>query len=131
MGSRGPNIHRFLEKIRAGPTVRIHSGERPLPTHRCKATTVAGTRCRHAAVKKGYCVLHWNGPLIREVGGYLEIRRARPHCGAKTRSGEPCQAKRLPGRDRCKWHGGKSTGPRTPGGKAKVTANLPNRSSKG
>lgn len=48
-------------------------------------------------------------------------------CGGKRRSdGKPCQALCDPGRRRCKWHGGYSTGPRTAKGKAKVTANLPN-----
>ena len=28
------------------------------------------------------------------------------HCGAKTRSGEPCTQGRVPGRTRCKFHGG-------------------------
>ena len=34
-------------------------------------------------------------------------------CGALTRRGAPCQCAPEPGRDRCKLHGGKSTGPRT------------------
>ncbi|WP_369016170.1 HGGxSTG domain-containing protein [Armatimonas sp.] len=34
-------------------------------------------------------------------------------CGAKTRKGSPCQCKPEPGQDRCKLHGGKSTGPKT------------------
>lgn len=33
------------------------------------------------------------------------------HCGAKTRSGEPCKRHAVPGSARCKLHGGKSTGP--------------------
>ncbi|MCR9061933.1 MAG: helix-turn-helix domain-containing protein [Rhodobacteraceae bacterium] len=41
-------------------------------------------------------------------------------CGAKTRRGTPCRAKSEPGRRRCRFHGGKSTGPRTPEGKARV-----------
>lgn len=52
-------------------------------------------------------------------------------CGAKTRRGTPCQCKAL-GNGRCKLHGGKSTGPRTPEGKRKAAANLPdaNRSAR-
>ncbi len=46
-------------------------------------------------------------------------------CGAKTRTGTPCQARRLPSRKRCKWHGGASTGPRTERGKRVVALNLP------
>ncbi len=47
---------------------------------------------------------------------------ARVRCGAKTRKGHPCKAKSLPGKRRCKFHGGMSTGPRTPEGKAAVGA---------
>lgn len=46
-------------------------------------------------------------------------------CGARRRrDGQPCEALSVPGKRRCKWHGGCSTGPRTVEGKAKVTANL-------
>ncbi len=47
-------------------------------------------------------------------------RRRPQRCGAKTRKGQPCRCKALPGKRRCKFHGGMSTGPRTPEGKAKV-----------
>ena len=43
-------------------------------------------------------------------------------CGAKTRAGTPCQNPAIKERSRCKLHGGKSTGPRTPEGKARVAA---------
>jgi hypothetical protein len=127
MGSRGTSIHQLLKMIRQGPTIRIHAGERLPPANRCKATTTKGQQCRHAAVEQGYCVRHWNGPLIREVRGSIEVRAGRIACGAKTQSGEPCQAARLPGRERCKWHGGRSTGPRTEVGKARVARNLPTK----
>ena len=48
----------------------------------------------------------------------------RAACGAKTRAGTPCRARPLPGKKRCKWHGGCSTGPRTAAGKARAVANL-------
>jgi hypothetical protein len=52
----------------------------------------------------------------------------RVTCGARRRSdGEPCQALSVPGRRRCKWHGGMSTGPRSAEGKLRVAANLPRR----
>jgi len=38
-----------------------------------------------------------------------------PRCGAKTRKGTPCQAPAMKN-GRCRMHGGKSTGPRTPEG---------------
>lgn len=42
--------------------------------------------------------------------------RRRIVCGAKTRKGTPCRNKSEPGKKRCKFHGGKSTGARTPEG---------------
>jgi hypothetical protein len=41
-----------------------------------------------------------------------------PRCGAKTRSGTPCRAPAM-ANGRCRMHGGKSTGPRTPEGLAR------------
>ena len=43
-------------------------------------------------------------------------------CGAKTRQGTACKNPAMKNRTRCKLHGGKSTGPRTPEGKARVAA---------
>lgn len=43
-------------------------------------------------------------------------------CGAKTRAGAPCQKPALRGRARCQLHGGKSTGPRTEAGRARIAA---------
>ena len=45
-------------------------------------------------------------------------------CNARTRCGRPCRALALPRTGRCKWHGGLSTGPRTPEGKARALAAL-------
>ncbi|TMA35218.1 MAG: hypothetical protein E6J87_04400 [Deltaproteobacteria bacterium] len=41
-------------------------------------------------------------------------------CGARTRMGRPCRAPCVPGRKRCKLHGGRSTGPRTAEGLARL-----------
>ncbi len=41
-----------------------------------------------------------------------------PRCGAKTRKGTPCRAPAM-ANGRCRMHGGKSTGPRTPEGLAR------------
>ena len=43
-------------------------------------------------------------------------------CLAKTRRGTPCQNPAIRGRNRCKLHGGRSTGPKTEAGKARVVA---------
>ncbi len=51
--------------------------------------------------------------------------QARVICGARRRrDGEPCQGLSVPGKLRCKWHGGASTGPRTDEGRARSMANL-------
>ena len=51
--------------------------------------------------------------------------QARVICGAKRRrDGEPCQALSVPGKRRCKWHGGASTGPKTDKGRTRSLANL-------
>ncbi len=41
-------------------------------------------------------------------------------CGARTRKGHPCRLLSEPDRRRCKFHGGRSTGPRTPEGRARI-----------
>lgn len=52
-------------------------------------------------------------------------RQSQNRCGARRhRDGRPCQAKPEPGKDRCRFHGGRSTGPRTEEGRAKALANL-------
>jgi len=55
-------------------------------------------------------------------------RRPKPAdriCGAYARStGQPCQAPRVPGKRRCRLHGGLSSGPTTPEGKRKSAENL-------
>src|ERR1700745_1889826 len=66
-----------------------------------------------------------NEPLSRErepierVRARLEalvMANAAPRCGARSkRTGKPCRAAAMPN-GRCKVHGGKSTGPRTPEG---------------
>ncbi|WP_339109498.1 HGGxSTG domain-containing protein [Thioclava sp. GXIMD4216] len=47
-------------------------------------------------------------------------KNVRIICGAKTRKGETCKALAVVGKKRCKHHGGLSTGPRTPEGKAAI-----------
>jgi hypothetical protein len=44
-----------------------------------------------------------------------------PRCGAKTRTGCPCQSPAM-NNGRCRMHGGASTGPRTPEGRARISA---------
>ncbi|MDZ4740918.1 MAG: HGGxSTG domain-containing protein [Alphaproteobacteria bacterium] len=49
------------------------------------------------------------------------MKRNRQRCGARRkRDGLPCEGGVVPGRTRCRYHGGLSTGPRTPEGKARI-----------
>lgn len=43
-------------------------------------------------------------------------------CGARTKAGTPCKAKGLPRTGRCKFHGRRSTGPRTEEGRQRIAA---------
>jgi len=45
-------------------------------------------------------------------------------CGARNRRGLPCQCKLLLRGNKCKFHGGMSTGPKTPEGKERALAGL-------
>ena len=64
-----------------------------------------------------------NEPLEREPIDRMRARleallkaNAAPRCGARSkRTGKPCRGAAMPN-GRCKLHGGKSTGPRTPEG---------------
>lgn len=57
--------------------------------------------------------------------GMDEARKVRVTCGARRRrDGQPCEALSVPGKRRCKWHGGASTGPRSDEGRARSLANL-------
>ena len=47
-------------------------------------------------------------------------RKGRLLCGAKTRAGGCCQVRVEPGKTRCRFHGGKSTGPKTEAGRARI-----------
>jgi hypothetical protein len=47
-------------------------------------------------------------------------RKGRRLCGAKTRTGGCCQVRAEPGKARCRFHGGKSTGPKTEAGRNRI-----------
>ncbi len=53
--------------------------------------------------------------VLSEAGQVMDKKPLEPpkRCSAKTRKGSPCQCKPLPGKARCKFHGGLSTGPKT------------------
>jgi len=53
-------------------------------------------------------------------------KRDRPRCGARTRRGTSCARQALRN-GRCPNHGGLSTGPRTPEGRARISAAMRER----
>lgn len=55
------------------------------------------------------------------------VEPASVPCGAKTRAGGPCKKPPVPGKRRCRLHGGLSTGPKTPEGRAKCANAARNR----
>lgn len=64
-------------------------------------------------------------PLIRNGKRWSEDwklpRAERPRCGARNRKGTPCQRQALKN-GRCPNHGGLSTGPKSPDGRARIAA---------
>jgi hypothetical protein len=63
-----------------------------------------------------------NDPMNSGMGCLLSGNRSgdprlSPRCGARNRAGHPCRAPAMKN-GRCRSHGGKSTGPKTPEGKA-------------
>ncbi|WP_318527335.1 HGGxSTG domain-containing protein [Ruegeria aquimaris] len=70
------------------------------PNYRKCCTRCLGDNCERMAE----IGLDYNGdPLPKSQ---------RPVCGAKTRAGGQCQARAVPGKRRCRLHGGLSTGPK-------------------
>ena len=61
----------------------------------------------HAKKTKSNSRLQNNNPTFHQTNA--------PRCGAKTRKGTPCKSPAMKN-GRCRMHGGKSTGPRTPEG---------------
>src|SRR6478736_4021890 len=59
----------------------------------------------------------WESEMV--VEHTLDLRGS---CGALTRSGFPCRRVGAGKGNRCHLHGGKSTGPRTAAGKARIAA---------
>jgi transcriptional regulator with XRE-family HTH domain len=60
---------------------------------------------------------HFTGSTRRTL---LRIVNRRVICAAKTRKGTPCKAKSEPGKKRCRFHGGLSTGPKTEEGRRRI-----------
>ena len=96
--------HDFL-----GRDLRIFvATESPLLDHPEARFTFTGKVCDQIQSKQ----LHDDGKPLPDAKS--------PSCRAKTRSGGTCGHKVIPGKTRCRFHGGKSTGPRTAEGRARI-----------
>ena len=67
-------------------------------------------------------LVHRKTPIEAGRGTRLGASWPGQRCLAQTRKGTPCQNPVVTGRNRCRMHGGTSTGPRTAQGKARVAA---------
>ena len=96
--------NRYLERLLRPP--RTKAPNKP-------ARTLSALRKRIASSESAEVAL----------GEILDFAGTR--CGAYARStGKPCLGRRVPGRRRCRNHGGCSTGPKTLEGKLRALSNL-------
>src|SRR5260221_11259951 len=84
----------------------------------CPASKFRRTCTQHA------CGLGVACRELRAIGltgnGLPLPREERPTCGARNHRGKPCSGRGEPGKRRCRFHGGLSTGPKTAAGRARV-----------
>ena len=79
-------------------------------------------RCSDTECRAGICARRL--ALGLDDMGRALPRRRRPLCGARTRAGGECRMRVVPGKRRCRLHGGLSTGARTAEGRARQLAAL-------
>ncbi len=88
----------------------------------CAAT--AHRRIHAETCQKAECLNGGSCARMQVLGltddGNALPRRKRPLCGAQTRAGGRCKVRAEPGKRRCRFHGGMSTGPKTPEGRARI-----------
>jgi hypothetical protein len=63
-------------------------------------------RWRAMGERRAYCDIDGKVHML----GHHAPKRERPRCGARTRTGGTCKAPALPEKERCRMHGGLSTG---------------------
>ncbi len=98
-----------------------HAEHAPPPATAAPEFIDASTRANESE----FCHAKRAGAHANKSGSLPAGNKARVICGARRRrDGEPCQGLSVPGKRRCKWHGGASTGPRTDEGRARSMANL-------
>jgi hypothetical protein len=78
-----------------------------------------GRTCTEAACRLGPACVAMRAFGLTGNGSPLP-RKERPACGARNRRNAPCAVRVEPGKRRCRFHGGLSTGPKTTGGRARI-----------
>lgn len=114
---------------RAQESTNCGSSRCPLSERSARAQESGGVAGINARIA-GVCAGAYESGIAAKLAA-LKARQAaraetrRVPCHAKRhRDGKPCQALSEPGKRRCRFHGGRSTGPTTPEGKARALANL-------
>ncbi|MFD0982826.1 HGGxSTG domain-containing protein [Tropicimonas aquimaris] len=78
-------------------------------------------RTRHGVLDRDKETANLNRLYSGSKGNILHgACNQRVACGAKTRKGTPCKAQSEPGKKRCRFHGGMSTGPKTEEGRLRI-----------
>ena len=77
--------------------------------------------CSDVQCSLGSCCQAMRAFGLAGDGSQLACAR-RLACGAWNRQGNPCGNRVVPGKRRCRFHGGLSTGPRTEEGRARIAA---------
>ena len=121
-----PAAPEFLPPSQARAGAKDFDPRHAKPTHPPTPDTPEFLTASARAKESGLCHAKRAGAHANKSGGLpAGPNQARVICGAKRRrDGQPCQGLSVPGKFRCKWHGGASTGPRTDEGRARSLANL-------
>src|SRR5262245_16773992 len=89
----------------------------------CSMTFVRRPRTGRACSEPTCQQRHWCRKMFERGLSHTGLplkRKFRPRCCAKTRAGAPCIMRVVPGKRRCRFHGGLSTGPRTTEGRGRI-----------
>ena len=93
-----------------------HNNPKPVKTHRCKATMINGSRCKHKAMANGYCTQHWKKSINRseeyKIRAKPNFKNGKPakasseanRCKAITRKGSRCKLEVIKGTQYCPVH---------------------------
>lgn len=121
-----PATSEFLRPSQARAGASDFDSSHAKPAHQPAMAAPEFLTVSTRANESGLCHAKRAGAHTSNSGGMpIMANQARVICGAKRRrDGQPCQGLSVPGKRRCKWHGGASTGPKTDEGRARSMVNL-------